>query len=303
MKNLFRFIKKYISNRDYRFDFNAHYGFYDKMDDEEYIKRLFKAKTGKELNLDHPTSFNEKLQWLKLHVRNELHTSMVDKYEAKTIVADRIGSKYIIPTLGIWDSFEEIDFIKLPNEFVLKPTHTSGGITYCNKEKGIDIRKIRSRLNKRLRQNYYYRVREWPYKNLKPRIIAEPLIIDDENNPLIPYKVFNFGGEPRIIQVIQGDKTSNETIDYFDTEWNLLELTQNYANSIEHVKKPCCLKEMLRLSGELSRGFPFLRTDWYVVNGKLLFSEFTFFSDAGMENFHPESWDALLGSWLDLNGI
>lgn len=296
IKRLFQ----YIVDPNYRFIKNSSYGMYDRLPDEEYLKRLFFAHMKKELNLEKPKTFNEKLQWLKLYDRKPEYTQMVDKLAVKEYVAQIIGEEYIIPTLGVWDSFDEIDFDCLPEQFVLKCTHDSGGLVICRDKKGLDIEAARRKIEKSLKQNFFYRCREWPYKNVPPRIIAEQYMQDGDNANLPVYKIFNFSGNPRIIQVIQNDKTKNETIDYFDTQWRLLNLRQNFPNSAVSMEKPGCLPEMLKLAEKLSNNLPFIRVDLYEVNGKVYFSEYTFYSDAGFAAFYPGKWDSILGGWIPI---
>lgn len=291
---------KYVTQKKYRFQYNACKGYYDSLTDAEYLSKLYESKFGKKLNLENPKTFNEKLQWLKLNDRKPEYTIMVDKHSVKKYVEKKIGKQYVIPSLGVWNNFSEIDFESLPQQFVLKTTHGCGGMAICRNKQQFKIDKIRNNFKKSLKQNYYYHVREWPYKDVPPRILAEPFMKDDKSDVLIVYKVFNFNGVPRIIQVIQGDKTKYESIDYFDIEWNLLEMHQNYPNSKVHLSRPKVLGEMLMLSRGCSEGFPFLRTDWYIVNGQIYFSEFTFYSDAGMAPFHPADWDLVLGKWIKL---
>ena len=254
------------------------------------------------MDLDNPQTFNEKLQWLKLYNRKPIYTTMVDKYEVKKYVADIIGEEYIIPTLGVWEKFEDIDFGELPNEFVLKTTHDSGGLIICRDKTSLDIKKVQKRIERSLTRNYYWYGREWPYKDVKPRIIAEKFMKDENFDVLNVYKIFNFNGKPKLIQVIQGDKTKSETIDYFDTEWNLLKLRQNYPNSASPLPKPQNLSLMLSLAKRLTEKEtpPFLRTDFYEINGEVYFSEFTFFSDSGFAKFNPPEWDDKLGKILVL---
>ena len=226
---------------------------------------------------------------------------MVDKYLVKEYVSKLIGSDYVVPLLGVWDKFSDIDFDLLPNQFVLKSNHGSGGICICRDKKTLDISSIKKKLLKDFNVNYYYHCREWPYKNIVPKIIAEKYLQNKDNPVLYVYKVMNFNGVPKVIQVIQNDKLPDETIDYFDTKWNLLDLKQNFPNSEHHLPKPTCLEKMLDLSEKCSQGFPFLRTDWYEVDGKVFFSEFTFYSDAGFAKFIPNEWDRKLGDLIDLS--
>ena len=268
--------------------------------DSFLLKCLYRVYVGKKLNLKNPKTFNEKLQWLKIHDRKPIYTKMVDKYEAKQYVAERIGAEYVVPNFGVWDSFDEIDFDSLPEQFVLKSTHDCGGLVICTDKSKLDKEAARQKINKSMKRNYYWSCREWPYKNVKPRILAEQFISDGEHKNLIVYKVLCFHGEPRILQVIQDDKQPNESIDYFDTEWNLLELKQNFPNSENHLPKPEFLDNMLNLSRELSKDIPFIRVDWYIAKEKILFSELTFYSDAGVAAFTPEKWDETLGSWIHI---
>ena len=300
-RNIIDKVTDYIFNPRYRFDFNLRQGFYDSMDDEKFIRKQYKVRTGRTLDLKNPQRFNEKLQWLKLYNRKDLFTTMVDKYEVKKYVTSLIGERYVIPLLGVWDHFDEIDFDKMPEQFVLKTTHGSGGIAVCRDKSQFDPSSLRDRFENALKVNYFIKGREWPYKNVKPRIIAEQYVQDGDTLNLNVYKVFNLSGKPTLIQTIQNDKNPNETIDYFDTSWNLLELRQNFPNSPQPLPKPKTLDEILDLSAKCSKGFPFLRTDWFEVNNQVFFSEFTFYSDNGFEPFYPDSWDLKLGSLIDLS--
>lgn len=275
-------------------------GRFNSLSDEHYLKLMFFATMNRRLNLKDPKTFNEKLQWLKLYNRKPEYTQMVDKYAVKKYVADRIGEEYIIPSLGVWDSFDAINFDSLPEQFVLKTTHDSGGVVICRDKSKLDMAATKEKLERSLKRNYFWYGREWPYKDVKPRILAEVYMQDGQTLSLPVYKVFNFNGEPKIIQAIQNDKTKEETIDYFDVEWNRLELRQNFPNSEIPLKRPGQLGQMLTLARKLSAGFPFIRTDWYVINDKLYFSEYTFFSDSGLARFEPAEWNLKLGAWISL---
>jgi len=276
-------------------------GLADRLSDETYLKCLYRVRTGKKLNLKTPTTFNEKLQWLKLYDRKPLYTTLVDKYAVRQYIKDKIGEEYLIPLVGgPWKSFDEIDFDALPNQFVLKCTHDSGGLIICRDKSRLNIDAARKRINKSLKRNYYYRGREWPYKNVPPQIIAEQYMTDEGNVNLPVYKIFCFHGEPRIIQSIQNDKQPNESIDYFDTDWNLLKLRQNFPNSATPFARPAQLPAMLEIARKLSKGNSFIRVDLYTINGKVKFSEHTFYSDCGTAKFEPETWDLTLGQWLKL---
>ena len=265
-----------------------------------WISYRFKKKLGYPMDWKNPKTFNQKLQWLKVYDRKPIYTTMVDKYEVKKYVADIIGEEYIIPTLGVWDKFEDIDFDSLPNQFVLKATHDSGGLVIVRDKSTFDIEKARKQFKIALNRNPYDVTREWPYKNVKPRIIAERYMKDDGTDILPVYKVFTFGGKPELIQAIQNDKTADETIDYFDLCWNPLDLKQNFPNSKIPLSCPKKLKLMLELAEKMAIVPTFLRVDFYEINGSLYFSEFTFFSDSGMKNFYPQKWDMELGELIKL---
>ncbi len=307
MKSFFQKVIKYIRYpRKIIIWLNEH-GFARLFRDKFYLKHLYKDRMGKELNLQNPQTFNEKLQWLKLYDHKPEYTTMVDKYAVKQYVADKIGQKYVISTLGVWDKFENIDFQALPDQFVLKCTHDSGGLVICRDKSKLDLKKVKRKINRSLKRNYFWHGREWPYKNVPRRIIAEKYMENDnqsfESAPqksLTVYKVMTFSGVPRIIQTIQNDKLKDESIDYFDTGWNLLDLRQNFPNSQNHLGRPKTLNEMLDLASKMSAGFPFLRVDFYEVNGETYFSEFTFYSDGGMARFEPNEWDYKLGEWIKL---
>ena len=274
--------------------------------DEMFLRLLWKARFQTVLNLDHPKTFNEKMQWLKLYDRDPLHTRMADKYAVKAYVSPLIGEEHIIPTLGVWSDPNDIDFSSLPERFVLKCNHTSGeGLILCRNKALLNRKAAVAMLRKALKDDYYLTYREWPYKDISRCIIAEPYMEDKKAASLgldtLPvYKFFCFEGEPRIIQTIQNDKMPNESIDYFDPNWTLLPFHQNYPNSKVPTSRPACLEEMLSMASALSKGFHFLRVDLYEINGKVYFSEFTFFSDAGFAPFYPESWNETLGSWIHI---
>ena len=188
----------------------------------------------------------------------------------------------------------------MPNQFVLKTNHDSGTVIICKDKKTFDVDAARKRINKKIHHNYYYAGREWPYKNVNPKIIAEKYMQDKNSDSLNVYKIFDFNGNPTLIQTIQNDKTPDETIDYYDINWELLDLRQNFPNSDHPLPRPETLDEMLYLARILSVGFAFIRTDFYTINGKVYFSEFTFYSDAGFASFEPKEWDLKLGALIQL---
>ncbi len=293
-------IKKFLIDKNYRKLWYLDIFKHKKMPDEVYISKRFEAVFGKKVNLYNPKTFNEKMQWLKLYDRQEEHTVMVDKYLSKEFVANKIGEEYVAKLLGVWDRADQIDFSSLPNRFVLKTTHDCGGVIVCDDKSKLNIKKAVHKLKKHLRNEYFYHCREWPYKNVVPRIIAEEYLKDEKEEVLPVYKFLCFGGQPRIIQVIQNDKKENETVDYYDTDWNKLDLRQNFPNSMIVLDKPNKFEKMLEIATELAKDKPFIRVDLYLVNDKIYFSEFTFFSDAGFKRFYPETWDKALGDWIRL---
>ncbi len=294
-------LKYYLGKRGGWIDYLISRHLLDWVPDEPFLKLKFRQSLGESLDLEHPQTYNEKIQWLKLYDRDPLYPRLVDKYEVRSFIAEKLGPEYSIPLVGgPWDSPEEIDFDALPDQFVLKCTHDSGGLIICRDKSALDREQARSRLSASLARNYYWSKREWPYKDVPPRIIAEQYMQDGDTRNLNVYKILNFGGTPRIIQTIQNDKTREESIDYFDTDWNLLDLRQGFPNSEVPLPRPKTLPDMLRAAAVLSAGFPTLRTDFYEINGRAYFSEITFYTDSGLCPFEPPSWDALLGSWTRL---
>ena len=272
----------------------------DFIPDKFYLKLQYRLIFDKKLDFKKTETFNEKLQWLKLYNKNPAHTVMADKYLVKEYVSEKIGDQYVAKLLGVWDRIDEIDLTQLPDKFVLKTTHDCGGVVVCKDKAVLNLEKAKLFLHKHMKRKYFYHCREWPYKNIKPRIIAEEFLEDADNEVLPVYKILCFNGVPKIIQTIQNDKTPNETIDYFDTNWNILDLRQNYPNSAKPLSRPPRLDEMLAISEQLAKGTSFIRVDLYSANGNIYFSEFTFFSDAGFAPFYPNDWDKTLGDWITL---
>ena len=268
--------------------------------DKIYIKKIYKEKTGKELNLKNPQTFNEKLQWLKLYDRKPKYTKMVDKYEAKEYVSKIIGKKYIIPTIGIYNSFDEIDFSKLPKQFVMKCTHDSGGIVICKDKDKLNIEEAKIKINNSLNNNYYWMWREWPYKKVKPRIIIEKYMEDKETKQLRDYKYFCFDGKAKLM-FIATDRCIHKTkFNFYDMDFNLLPFKQHYPNDKRKIKKPKSFNKMKELAEKLSKGLPQIRVDFYEINGKVYFGELTFCHFAGIVPFEPEEWDYKLGELIKL---
>lgn len=274
------------------------------MPDEMYLKIGYRINLGKRLNLKAPQTFNEKIQWLKINNRNDIYSLMVDKYEVKQYVASIIGDQYIIPTIGIWDNFDEIDFELLPEQFVLKCTHDSGGVVICRDKKTFNYQSARKLISKCMKRNYYWSSREWPYKNVKPRIIAEPYLEDRETETLNDYKFFCFNGTVKCYK-IDFNRFTNHQANYYDRNNNLLpfgEVDFPPAPSAS-ISIPNSISEMIELSEKLAEGQPFIRIDFYYVNGRTLFGEITFYPATGFGRIEPEEWDSILGDWIDLSLI
>jgi hypothetical protein len=250
-------------------------------------------------NLENPQTYNEKLQWLKLNDIHEEYTQLVDKYEAKEYVRNILGDDFIIPTLGVWNSFDEIDFDKLPDKFVLKTTHDSGGVVICSDKSKFDKQKARKKLEKSLKHNFFYEHREYPYKNVKPRIIAEQFMVDESGTELKDYKFYCFNGESKML-LIATDRSTEVKFDFFDSQFNHLPFKKGHPNSSKKIVKPEGYEEMKRVADKLCAGFRHVRVDLYNINGKIYFGELTFFPAAGNVPFEPAAWDKTIGDWLEL---
>ena len=272
------------------------------LNDKHYLRLAYKASFGKKLDLENPKTYNEKLNWLKLYDRNPLYTTLVDKYEVKAYVADKIGEEYIIPTLGVWDKFEDIDFDKLPEKFVLKCTHDSGGLAICRDKSTFDVEAAKKKIKKSLKRNFYYYGREWPYKNVKPRIIAEEYMEDEETAELRDYKFFCFDGVSKALFIASDRQKAGEEVkfDFFDIDFNHLPFTQGHPNAKVLPEKPKCFDEMRSLAEKLSKGLVQARIDFYEANGKVYFGEITLFHHNGMMPFAPEEWDYKFGEMIKL---
>lgn len=295
---------KILKNPGYIFIALSRLGFFKKMNDEKYLCIVYKIRTGKTLNLENPKTFNEKLQWLKLYDRKIEYTTMVDKYAVKQYVADKIGENHIIPTLGVWDKFEDIDFDKLPNNFVLKCTHDSGGLVICRDKSKLDMNAAKKKLNKSLKRNYFYAGREWPYKDVKPRIIAEKYL--EEKGKTVPedYKVYCINGKPIYIVVFHNRFNHGEELSetVYNTAWEpqYISLDEHFkvSNIVESVSE--CLDKMLEYSEILSENICQSRIDFYIVNNHLYFGEITLYTASGFQKMIPEEMDYKLGQMIKL---
>lgn len=304
-------ILKYVFDSNYRFLINdATLHCYDKWDDRKYLEKKYRAITGQRLNIDNPKTYNEKLQWLKINDRKDIYTTMVDKYLVKEYVSSIIGSKYIIPTLGVWDKFEDIEFDRLPEQFVLKCTHDSGGLAIVKDKEKYDFVKAKLKIEKSLKHNFFFYGREWPYKNVKPRIIAEEFMVKkqsdnaspqgQQNGVLNDYKFYTFNGKVKLC-MINTDRGINTCADYFDSEFNWLDFTWGYPHAAIKPEKPKQFEEMIALAEKLAKGTIELRVDFYIVDERIYFGELTFFDGSGFDLIEPHNWDLKLGDLIDLN--
>lgn len=298
-KKIFKYIKKplliivFLNNKGLHI-----------INDKLYLKILFRINFNKGLDLKNPRTFNEKLQWLKLYDRKDIYTTMVDKSRVKEYVAKTIGEEYIIPTIKVYDSFNKIDFNELPNKFVIKCTHDSGGVIVCKNLKKFDKKTAKKILNKSMKKNFYYFGREWPYKNVKPKIIIERYMEDNQTNELRDYKFFCFNGQAKFFK-IDFDRFTNHRANYYDNSGKLLHFGEIICppDYNKDIKMPKNLDKMIELANMLSKNIPFLRVDFYEVNNKIYFGELTFYPASGFGKFTDGKVDAKLGKMIDLKGV
>jgi len=275
--------------------------------DEEVIRKQFKKRLGREVNLENPVKFNDKLQWLKLNWKDPLAVKCADKYSVREFVNDKIGEEYLNELYAVYNSVDEIDLGELPEQFVLKGTHGSGFNIVCKDKNKMNWKKEKKKMKKWLKKNYHWNTREWVYKDIKPRIVSERYLNEsNRNNSLTDYKIYCFNGEPLYCQYITRGK-SNYTVDFFDKDWNHMPFTglriPPSPQYNKNIKKPDKYSQMLKLAAELSKGFPFVRVDFYFVDNKIYFGELTFFPLSGYGKFKPDEWNYKIGNLLKLSDI
>lgn len=275
--------------------------FFDWMSDALYLRMRFKLSSGRPLNLTEPKTLNEKIQWLKLYNRKPEYTVMVDKYKVREYIAQVIGKEYLIPLLGVWEKPEDINFDILPNQFVLKCNHNSGlGMCICKDKSKLDISKVKEELRKGLQQNYYLSSREWPYKDVPRKIIAEKYM-KDASGDLKDYKFYCFNGVMKFVMINSDRNTSKPTrADYFDRDFNWLDFTWGYSHAEVHPQKPEQFEKMVAIAEKLAKGMPHIRVDLYDCNGKIYFGELTFFDGSGFDKIEPMEWEYKIGAMLEL---
>ncbi|MDT2848674.1 ATP-grasp fold amidoligase family protein [Vagococcus carniphilus] len=272
------------------------------LSDETFLKIQYKYVTGEKLNLDSPKSFNEKLQYLKIEQREPIFTEVADKFKVREYVSSTIGQEYLIPLYGVYDSFDEINFQDLPDEYVIKTNHNSGGYFLVPDSKKININAARSKLEPMLKKNYYYFTREWPYKNIKPKLICEKYLRENDDMELRDYRFFCFDGEVKFIAVDLSivDK-SKVRRNLYDKNWKLLDEEISYERDLtEKIPKPKNLSEMIDLAEKLSSNFKHVRVDLYNINNKIYFGELTMYHQSGYGDIRPQSFNKLMGSWIKL---
>ncbi len=294
---------KYIKNPDKFLLSLINKGYFKMLPDSLYLKLKYRLIMGERLNLKKPITFNEKMQWLKLHDRNPLYTLLADKYESKNYVSKIVGESYVIPLLGVYDNFESIDFSSLPNKFVIKPTHTSGDVIICKDKQNLDYNRMQEIANGWLKKDYYKCNREWPYKNINRKIIVEEFL---GSGALIDYRIWCFNGKAKYIyQYINeapddGSKPEPTHCNIYDTDWRLVPFHQAFKPTQKKYKKPDYIDTMIELAEKLSNKIPFLRVDYYYVDNRIYIGELTFFPGAGLSKFHPNEYDKIVGDMIFL---
>ena len=273
--------------------------------DKAYIKMQYRANTGHKLDLKNPVTYTDKINYIKLYDRNPTYISLVDKYEVKKYISDTIGEQYVINTLGVWDSVDDIDWDSLPNQFVIKCTHDSGSTIVCKDKANFDIEFAKNKLSKKMKYNLYCWAREWAYKDVKPRIMAEQYMEDTKTAELRVYKFFCTNGEAKALFIATERQKKGEEVkfDFFDMEFNHLPMKNGHPNASVPPARPEKFDEMRILAGKLSMGLPQVRVDFYEVDGQVYFGELTFYHHAGIVDFTPHEWNVKFGEFVDLSLI
>ena len=268
--------------------------------DRKYLEKIYKIIMGSPLNLNDPQTLNEKLQWLKLYDKKPIYTKMVDKYEVRDIISKKVGNEYLVPLLGVWDKFDDIDFDSLPDKFVLKCTHDSGGLVICTEKKKFDKRKAKRKINYCLRKNYYISSREWPYKNVKPRIVAEKYMVDESGWELKDYKIFCFNGHAEYVEV-DFNRYVEHKLNPYDFDWNPLDFCDSSKNDFTvNIPRPKRLEDMRMIAEKLSKDLDFLRVDFYSIGDRIYIGELTLSPGSGFIQFNPRETDLYYGKKLTL---
>lgn len=270
-----------------------------KCSDRYAIEQQWKRYMDYPLNIDCPQTFYEKLNWLKLYNRNPLYHTLVDKYEVKQWVANKIGEKYVVKNYALYNCVDEIDLDRLPDKFVIKCTHNSGGMIICNDKNNLDLVHVKKLLSQGIAVKDFYSInREWAYKGVKPRIIVEELLEDETFEELVNYKFWCFNGEPRIMYITV--KTDDIWENFYDMDFQPIDITHGFRKYEGVIKRPIAFEKMKEIARKLSMGIPHVRVDLYQIQGQVKFSELTFYDWGGFRQLKPYEWDLQIGSWLDL---
>ena len=299
---MFGKIKRYAHDPYYALGYDMIQKHPHLMSDKFYLSVLWKMKMGYELDWKHPTTFNEKLQWLKLYDRNPLYTTLVDKYKVKQWVADKIGEQYVIPTLAVYDSVDEINLDELPDKFVLKCNHDSGSVVICKDKATFDLETAKRKLGDALKKNFYWEAREWPYKNVKRCVFAEKFL-EEEHDDIVDYKMMVFKGKVKCSFTCTNRRNGTGLkVTFFDTNWERMPFTRHYPCDFKPIDKPASYDDMVLISERLSEFMSFSRVDFYEIKGMPYFGEITLYPGGGFEEFDPKQWDRTLGEWIEING-
>lgn len=267
--------------------------------DKPYLKMVYRIKTGKKLNLDHPVTFCDKLNWLKIHDQHPEYTELVDKVLVHDYLKRELGEDIGLPVLGVWKHYDDIDFSDLPDTFVLKCNHDSASVKIIRDKNAIDHTKLKEFYEGRLRINSFNLGREYPYKNVQPVIFAERFMTPEGADDLLDYKFLCFDGVPKVMSIVTG-RSQDCRIDFFNMDFQHLDMTSSHPQSGKEIKKPDSFEEMKELASRLSRGMKFVRIDLYEIKGKVYFGEFTFFQAGGFWPMKPEKWEKQLGEWINI---
>lgn len=270
------------------------------LQDKPYLKMRFKLNMGYPLDLDNPRTFNEKMSWIKLYDRRPVYTQMADKYTAKQFVSERVGKEYVVENLAQVNKWEDIDINALPNQFVIKCTHDSSGVSICKDKSSFDFEKARKKIEQSYKCNYFWNCREWPYKNIQPKIIIDRYLDDHTGNELRDYKFWCFNGKPVYMYCTIKGKGIFEN--FYDMDFNIVPIDHGFPRNVPEFNKPNNFELMKELATKLSDGVPFVRVDFFDVEGKVYFGEFTFFDWGGLRPFNGD-WDEKLGELLQLPKI
>ena len=267
-------------------------------DDKKYLSFLYWTKFGRKLNWDNPQTFNEKLQWLKLYCHKPLYVTMADKYDVKKYGAERIGEEYVVPNLGVWNNVDEIDFNALPNQFVLKCTHDSGGNYICKDKTQMDVNQVKKWLSFRLSLDYYLPGRDKQYRDIPKKIIADKYLDDGTGSELRDYKWWCFDGKP--VYMYYTNKGEHIYENFYDMEYNPVDINHGSPRLLPELPKPANFELMKDVAAKLSKNIPFVRVDFFDVGGHVFFGEFTFFDWGGLKPFKTYEMDLELGKLINL---